>query len=212
MLRAILIFVDAIAPSRALAQGSQPTPTMRLDQYALEAFTVDDGLPSDFLQAGAQTPDGYLWIGTSNGLVRFDGFEFNVFNGGNMPALVNDDVEALAVTPDGSLWVASAEGHLLRLRDGTTTTFAGDNGAVVLGTCFFARRCAFRCLQIIDDGIDIRVGQVCKRRHDTAFAVQYFGRVDTQQDAVIACGLPVRCFHHQSVVIGRFGDWKFNLG
>src|ERR1700747_1168778 len=52
-------------------------------QYRLQAWTVDNGLPQNVIRGVAQTPDGYLWITTLDGLARFDGVRFTVFNKSN---------------------------------------------------------------------------------------------------------------------------------
>jgi ligand-binding sensor domain-containing protein len=49
-------------------------------QYGFETLTVDNGLPENEIRGITQTPDGYLWIATFNGLVRFDGVHLTVFN------------------------------------------------------------------------------------------------------------------------------------
>ena len=75
-----------------------------------------DGLPEDFAQAIAQTADGHLWIGTSGGLVRFDGVRFTVFNSTNAPAFKSDSVYSLATTRDGALWAGTEGAGLVRYR------------------------------------------------------------------------------------------------
>src|SRR5688572_19685637 len=58
-------------------------------QYSIDTWTTADGLPQNSVTAMAQTTDGYLWLGTFNGLVRFDGTRFTVFDRDNVPALVD---------------------------------------------------------------------------------------------------------------------------
>src|ERR1044071_2630132 len=58
--------------------------------YSRRVWRSADGLPEDFAQSLAQTQDGYLWIGTSGGLARFDGVSFVVFNRENTPAMLDD--------------------------------------------------------------------------------------------------------------------------
>ena len=55
----------------------------------------------------AQTPDGYLWVATLEGLVRFDGARFTTFDKANVPAIPRNDVQTLLVGRDGSLWMSS---------------------------------------------------------------------------------------------------------
>jgi ligand-binding sensor domain-containing protein/signal transduction histidine kinase len=86
-------------------------------RFHITRWTAEDGLPQNRISALAQTPDGYLWIGTWFGLARFDGVRFVVFDAGNTPALKRDAVTALAVDrADGGLWIGTSEG-LVRLKD-----------------------------------------------------------------------------------------------
>jgi ligand-binding sensor domain-containing protein len=54
-------------------------------KYHLNVWSADDGLPQNVIRGIAQTPDGYLWIATLDGLARFDGLHFTVFNRSNTP-------------------------------------------------------------------------------------------------------------------------------
>ena len=91
----------AAARSLSLRRGRRPPkpPARRARHapgfYSRRVWQSSDGLPEDFAQALAQTPDGYLWIGTSGGLVRFDGVRFAVFNAANEPAFRDDSVYVL---------------------------------------------------------------------------------------------------------------------
>ena len=87
-----------------------------------------DGLPEDFAQALAQTPDRYLWIGTSGGLVRFDGTSFVVFNRENTPAFHDDSVYSLLVSRDGTLWAGTEGGGLVRYQRGVFRAFGAAEG------------------------------------------------------------------------------------
>src|ERR1041385_4266509 len=69
------LFLALLAPS-ALALN----PAKSLTQYTRTVWTQEHGLPQDTIRAIAQTTDGYLWLGTDEGLARFDGYEFVVFN------------------------------------------------------------------------------------------------------------------------------------
>ena len=90
--------------------------------WSQEAFShrlwqAADGLPSDVVQAFAETPDHALWIGTTNGLVRFDGSSFRNYRRENTPALGADSVFCLTVTRDGTLWIGVEGGGLVHYRD-----------------------------------------------------------------------------------------------
>ena len=84
-------------------------PAKSLTQYTRTVWTQEHGLPQDTIRAIVQTSDGNLWLGTDEGLARFDGYEFAVFNkdNGDLPG---NSVTALAATPDGTLWIGTANG------------------------------------------------------------------------------------------------------
>jgi ligand-binding sensor domain-containing protein len=96
--------------------------------FSRRVWLSADGLPEDFAQALAQTPDGYLWIGSSGGLVRFDGVRFTVFHSRNEPAFRDDSVYCLLVSHDGVLWVGTEGGGLLRYSGGKFRAFGPAEG------------------------------------------------------------------------------------
>ena len=85
-------------------------PTLQPTQYVFDNWQIADGLPQSSAQALARTPDGYLWVGTREGLARFDGVRFTVFDSGNEPAIPNKDITALHVDRDGRLWIGTRSG------------------------------------------------------------------------------------------------------
>ena len=84
-------------------------PRKGLTQYSRTVWTQQHGLPQDTIRAIAQTADGYLWLGTDEGLARFDGYDFVTFDksNGDLPA---NSVTALAAARDGSLWIGTSNG------------------------------------------------------------------------------------------------------
>src|SRR4051794_17963627 len=92
-------------------------------EYSHKVWRTEDGLPQNRAQAITQTPDGYLWVGTSEGLARFDGVRFVVFDRSNTPAITDDSILSLEVGPDGSLWIGTEGGGLLHFRQGTFRAF-----------------------------------------------------------------------------------------
>src|SRR6266581_3946249 len=92
-------------------------PARAVLEYGHDSWSAAEGLPQNTVYAIAQTPDGYLWLGTQEGLVRFDGIRFTIFDSRNTPAMRDDWVLAFCETRNGTLWVGTAEG-LLRGRDG----------------------------------------------------------------------------------------------
>jgi signal transduction histidine kinase/ligand-binding sensor domain-containing protein len=97
-----------------------------LTQYSRTRWTQEHGLPQDTIRAITQTSDGHLWLGTDEGLARFDGYEFVVFTKahGDLPA---DSVTALAPARDGSLWIGTPNG-LVQYRDGQFRTLRAKDG------------------------------------------------------------------------------------
>ncbi|MBI5084690.1 MAG: PAS domain S-box protein [Acidobacteria bacterium] len=93
-------------------------PHRAISQYALDHWQAREGLEQSTVQAIAQTQDGYLWLGTRNGLVRFDGARFRVFSSKTTPEMAHENISDLAVTPDGTLWVGMSQGGLLKYRGG----------------------------------------------------------------------------------------------
>ncbi len=114
--------------TRAAAQPPAPGAPPRPDFYSRRVWQSAEGLPEDFTQALAQTADGYLWIGTSGGLARFDGVRFAVFNAGNEAAFRDDSVYALLTARDGTLWAGTEGGGLVRYRTGAFRTFGAAEG------------------------------------------------------------------------------------
>src|SRR6478609_6562669 len=75
--------------------------------WKVSNWHVDDGLPNGDVTAIAQTPDGYLWVGTSLGVARFDGIKFTVFRANEVPGLADSRVVSLLAAKDGTLWVGT---------------------------------------------------------------------------------------------------------
>jgi signal transduction histidine kinase/ligand-binding sensor domain-containing protein len=100
-------------------------PHKALTQYTRTVWTQEEGLPQDTIRAIAQTPDGYLWLGTTEGLVRFDGYDFVTFtkNDGSLP---NNSVTALRSGANG-LWIGTP-GGLALYRKGRFKTFTSKDG------------------------------------------------------------------------------------
>ena len=112
-----------VSPCRGL------DPARAITQYAHDAWRTEQGLPQNSVQAIAQTRDGYLWLGTQEGLVRFDGVRFTVFDEKNAPSLGNAHVLTLRAASDGSLWIGTRGRGILRWREGRFTSFKDPNPA-----------------------------------------------------------------------------------
>ncbi len=115
------VLLVASARARAL------DPSKSIAQYGLDAWATRDGLPQNSVAALLQTRNGYLWMGTEEGLVRFDGVRFTVFSTRNTPAFRQNRIEALAEGSDGSLWIGTVDG-LLRKRGDEFTSYGVADG------------------------------------------------------------------------------------
>src|SRR5437867_3758343 len=106
------------APAQAL------DATTSLARYPLETWTENKGLSSSYINAIAQDRDGYLLLGTSAGLIRFDGLNFVRWEPARGPGLPMLGVNALLTARDGSLWIGfSTIGKVSRVRDGNVTNY-----------------------------------------------------------------------------------------
>jgi signal transduction histidine kinase/ligand-binding sensor domain-containing protein len=101
-------------------------PAKALTQYSVTVWSQQQGLPQDTIRAITQTTDGFLWLGTDEGLARFDGYEFVAF-GKNRGDLPSNSVNVLAAGPDGSLWIGTPSG-LTRYANGRFQTFTQKDG------------------------------------------------------------------------------------
>ncbi|HZI55425.1 MAG TPA: two-component regulator propeller domain-containing protein [Verrucomicrobiae bacterium] len=103
-------------------------PHKPITQYVHTVWHSEDGLPQNSIQALLQTKDGYLWIGTQEGLVRFNGIEFKVFNKSNTDAIRHNDVRELYQDREGILWIGTFGGGLVRYKDGQFTDYTVQRG------------------------------------------------------------------------------------
>ncbi|HEU5396542.1 MAG TPA: two-component regulator propeller domain-containing protein, partial [Verrucomicrobiae bacterium] len=94
---------------------SRPAPA---SDWLIDLWTSDDNLPDSSVTSLAQTPDGYLWIGTLNGLARFDGTRFASFTPSNTPALKHSQISGLFLDDAGTLWINTHDGSLTAYRHG----------------------------------------------------------------------------------------------
>jgi signal transduction histidine kinase/ligand-binding sensor domain-containing protein len=112
----------------AKPQSAKPQAQAASAQYSRRVWRSEDGLPQNKVQVISQTAEGYLWIGTSGGLVRFDGVRFVVFDRSNTPALHEDSILALCPARDGSLWIGTEGGGIARMKDGVFSEFGVEDG------------------------------------------------------------------------------------
>ena len=97
-------------------------------QYRFDNWTTENGLPQNSVLAITQTRDGYLWLATYNGLVRFDGVRFTVFDKNNTKAFSTSRISDLGEDATGALWIGTTEGGVLRYQNGVFTAFTREQG------------------------------------------------------------------------------------
>ena len=99
-------------------------------QYRLDHWTADDGLPQNSIYGIVQTGDGYLWLATVDGLARFDGLRFTVFNRSNSPGIVNNRFISLFEAADGDLWAGTEESGVVRYHQRQFTSYGVEQGLI----------------------------------------------------------------------------------
>ncbi|MBI4747477.1 MAG: hypothetical protein HY774_03270 [Acidobacteria bacterium] len=97
-------------------------------QYHFDLWTTNEGLPQNGVRSIAQTPDGYVWVTTFDGLVRFDGVRFTIFNVSNSKGIQSNLFCNLYVDPQGTLWAATADQGLTTYREHQFTSYTQANG------------------------------------------------------------------------------------
>jgi len=117
----------AAVPAKAPAAGAESLDA----RYFHRSWRRGDGLPGNSVYAIAQAADGYLWIGTENGLARFDGQRFVAYGGAAPGVFRSRFVGALAAGRDGTLWIGTERGLLRKrgeeiTRDGSPGGLAAD--------------------------------------------------------------------------------------
>jgi PAS domain S-box-containing protein len=96
--------------------------------YSHDQWLARDGLPQNSVHAIVQSRDGYLWMGTEEGLVRFDGVTFTVFDRRNAPGLQHNDIRSLFEDADGTLWIGTFGGGLAHKVKGQFRSYGSAEG------------------------------------------------------------------------------------
>ena len=102
-------------------------PDKPITQYIHQGWTTVQGLPQNSVLSMAQTADGYLWFGTEEGLVRFDGVRFAIFDK-RTAGIRNNKIQALLVDHEQTLWIGTNGGGLSCLRQGRFTVYTIRDG------------------------------------------------------------------------------------
>ena len=120
----LLICLLGVLACRALSAQMRDRT---IKQLVHTAWGEKEGGPGGIL-APAQTRDGYLWLGTSTGLYRFDGVSFEQFRPQSGPILPPGPAHSLLALPNGDLWIGFDDGKISLLRNGTTTNYTTLDG------------------------------------------------------------------------------------
>jgi ligand-binding sensor domain-containing protein/signal transduction histidine kinase len=122
-LRCIVIVVGLFEQPAARSQTKPPPP------YTRRIWHIQDGLPEETVQAIQQTGDGYLWIGTTGGLMRFDGSRFiHSLQPWYRTSLTDDSTFCILTASDGSLWLGTEGEGLLHLQNGVFHAYTAGDG------------------------------------------------------------------------------------
>jgi signal transduction histidine kinase/ligand-binding sensor domain-containing protein len=119
-----------LAPACAttvVSAASAQEPVQTLSQLYHTAWTTRDGAPAD-VDALAQTPDGFLWLGSTTGLFRFDGVRFEPFEPPAHQAMPSANISALLALRNGGLWVGYRFGGASLIQRGTIRSYGADDG------------------------------------------------------------------------------------
>jgi ligand-binding sensor domain-containing protein len=124
-----LVNEDASAVILACFAGTAfaVTAAFGAQDYVIQTWQVEDGLPQNSVTALAQTQSGYLWVGTQDGLARFDGMRFVVFDSHNTPAIHNGRIVQVFEDRRGALWIGTEGAGLVRLAQGQFSAFSAPN-------------------------------------------------------------------------------------
>ncbi|MCG8374414.1 MAG: hypothetical protein MI700_12810, partial [Balneolales bacterium] len=99
--------------------------------YTIKNWTIEDGLPVKSVNHVIQAENGYLWLSTSGGLVRFDGVTFKVYTSADYPGLRGNRILGLVESGDGSIIVMNQGADIFALKDETFTLLSSSNQGVV---------------------------------------------------------------------------------
>jgi len=109
-------------PSSSVSEiTASSSPTHK--QYVSESWTTHEGLPVNHINDIYQTPDGYLWLATFSGLIRFDGVRFLEFNSGNRENLLSNRILLLQGGVGNTFWLTTERGDLIHANNGVFRWF-----------------------------------------------------------------------------------------
>src|SRR5207237_2685805 len=137
----------------ALVVTAPATPA----QYRFNSWNTDSGLPQNTVYDIHQTRDGYLWLTTFDGLVRFDGVRFTVFNRGNSPGVSSNRFLRLYEDASGDLWAGTEDGGVVRYHDGHFTSYGKEQGLTSLYVIYETEDAGGHLIVFLTDGPAMRL-------------------------------------------------------
>src|SRR5277367_6143267 len=119
-----IVLAGLVTDARALDPNRLPS------QYVREQWTTDTRFPGGAVNGIAQTTDGYLWIGTDRGLIRFDGFNFRPVSFASVATASNVPILQVLTDAGGKLWIRPQGGYLVRQKDGKFESVSFGQGTI----------------------------------------------------------------------------------
>jgi signal transduction histidine kinase/ligand-binding sensor domain-containing protein len=170
-------------PVQVRSQAPAPDATNITWQgnYVADSWQMRDGLPGQTVRAFSETPDGYLWIGTSGGLARFDGSHVQTYTHQNVPALRDDVITRLLTSRGGNLWIATEGGGLIQYSAGMFTSYVTNGipgGNFIRGLCESSNQ----VIWVASDVGLFRVKADRLERADTELGIPSFNVGDVLED------------------------------
>lgn len=126
-MRIVAVLLCLLAVTARPRAETPPPPRKVFGVYQQTVWRDTDGLPHNSVYAISQTPEGYLWLGTAEGLVRFDGVRFTVFDRTNTLELKDAQILTLLNDREGNLWIGTGRG-VVRYGNGRFTRFDTRDG------------------------------------------------------------------------------------
>jgi len=118
-------------PLSLLAQTADTAPFSAgspFSKYQVDIWKVENGLPQNTVKNIIQTPDGYLWLTTHEGFVRFNGIDFLTFDKKTTSGILNNSFHNIFSSADSALWIGSNGSGLYRLKNGILTRYSKPEG------------------------------------------------------------------------------------
>ena len=100
----------------------------KLSQYVHKSWQIEDGLPQNSINDITQTRDGYIWLATEEGLVRFDGISFTIFDKQNTKELKHNTINTFFVDSSGNFWIGTLDSGLILYKNERFKFFTTQDG------------------------------------------------------------------------------------